>query len=205
MLRRRSALLAVIVAVIAALLAAVITRGAAASLDQVSFKLARSASSTATGCLPAAKGTVTLTRAGRVEDMQVAVSGLPPGTVFDLFATQVPDAPFGVSWLLGQLRTGSSGDATLELVGQFSKNTFMVAPGSAGAPVIDEADASSNPVTAPVHVFHLGLWFDSSVDAAAAGCASAVTPFNGTHTAGVQALSTRQIAADRGPLQRIGR
>jgi hypothetical protein len=187
------------------MLAAAVTRGATAAQDQITFKMVPSAAAAASGCLPAARGDVTLTRTGRLEDMQVQLTGLPGGTMFDLFATQVPDAPFGVSWLLGQIKTTSGGDGKLELVGQFSKNTFMVAPGTATAPAVDEIDAASNPATAPVHVFHLGLWFDSSADATSAGCSGAVTPFNGTHTAGVQALSTRQIAADRGPLQRIGR
>jgi hypothetical protein len=40
-------------------------------------------------------------------------------------------------------------------------------------------------------------------DAVAAGCPGTVTPFNGDHSAGVQALSTRQFRDDRGPLRRI--
>ena len=63
--------------------------------------------------------------------------------------------------------------------------------------------ASANPATAPVHQYHLGLWFNSPADAVAAGCPGTVTPFNGDHSAGVQALSTRQFRDDRGPLRRI--
>jgi hypothetical protein len=82
-----------------------------------------------------------------------------------------------------------------------------VATGSGPAPVVHNSppfpDASSNPVTAPVHTFHLGLWFNSPVDAAAAGCPGGTTPFNGDHTAGVQALSTRNFANDQGPLRML--
>jgi hypothetical protein len=49
-------------------------------------------------------------------------------------------------------------------------------------------------------VGHLGLWFDSPVDAARAGCGDTVTPFNGVHNAGVQALSTRQFGDLTDPL-----
>jgi hypothetical protein len=90
-------------------------------------------------------------------------------------------------------------------VGRFSIETFIVAPGSAPAPVVHDTppfpDASSNTATAPVHTFHLGLWFNSSVDAAAAGCPGAPTPFNGDHNAGAQALSTRNFPDDHGPLR----
>jgi hypothetical protein len=64
-------------------------------------------------------------------------------------------------------------------------------------------DASTNPAFAPVHEYHVGVWFNSAKDAAAAGCANTVTPFNGEHNAGPQALSTRQFADAHGPLRRI--
>jgi hypothetical protein len=49
---------------------------------------------------------------------------------------------------------------------------------------------------------HLGLWFNSPQDAAAAGCPNGVTPFNGDHTAGIQILSTRNFV-DIGPLSQL--
>jgi hypothetical protein len=64
-------------------------------------------------------------------------------------------------------------------------------------------DAAENPATNPVHTFHLGLWFNSPDDAAAAGCPDDVTPFNGDHTAGIQALSTRNFPDDQGPLRQL--
>ena len=83
----------------------------------------------------------------------------------------------------------------MKFVGRFSVETFAVAPGTGAAPVVHDTgtikDASTNPPFAPVHTYHVGVWFNSGVDAAAARCANAVTPFNGDHTAGPQALSTR--------------
>jgi hypothetical protein len=81
-----------------------------------------------------------------------------------------------------------------------------VAPGPGPAPVIHSSpipDAATNPATAPVHMYHVGLWFDSPLAASAAGCPANVTPFNGEHNAGIQALSTRQFPNDQGPLRQI--
>jgi hypothetical protein len=79
-----------------------------------------------------------------------------------------------------------------------------VAPGVAPAPdVLPTApfpDATSNPATPPVQLYHLGLWFDSPTDAAKANCGGTVTPFNSTHNAGVQILNTSNFAATKGPL-----
>ena len=64
-------------------------------------------------------------------------------------------------------------------------------------------DAGVNPATAPVHEFHLGLWFDSPQDAVKAGCPADVTPFNGEHRAGVQILNTANFADLQGPLSSV--
>ena len=55
----------------------------------------------------------------------------------------------------------------------------------------------------PVQTYHLGLWFDSPVDAENAGCADAVTPFNGTHDAGIQVLNSSNFPSLKGPLALI--
>jgi hypothetical protein len=52
-------------------------------------------------------------------------------------------------------------------------------------------------------MYHLGVWFDSPVDAENAGCADAVTPFNGAHDAGIQVLNTSNFEDAIGPLSRI--
>ena len=92
-------------------------------------------------------------------------------------------------------------------IGRFNTETFIVATGSAPAPVVHDQppfpDASENPTTFPIHTFHLGLWFNSPADAQAAGCPGTVTPFNGDHTAGIQVLSTRNFDNDQGPLRQL--
>src|SRR5205807_1456271 len=92
-------------------------------------------------------------------------------------------------------------------IGRFSIETFVVAPGVAPAPVVHNhapfADASENPAYNPIHMFHLGLWFNSPDDATKAGLPGTVTPFNGDHNAGIQVLSTRNFPIDQGPLRQI--
>ena len=192
--------------VLAAAGGALAARGAAKN-DQISFDMVRSAAVAGAGCLPHASGHVTVRSVGPVEIMNVSVSGLPASTEFDLFVIQVPNGPFGLSWYQGDIETNEHGQGHGVFVGRFSIETFIVAPGSASAPVVHHAppfpDASSNPATAPVHTFHLGLWFNDPHDALGAGCPGAVTPFNGDHNAGVQALSTRNFADDEGPLRQL--
>jgi hypothetical protein len=170
----------------------------------ISFNMVRSATAVGAGCVPNGRAHVTVTSNGPTETMTVNVSGLPRSTDFDFFVIQVPNAPFGLSWYQGDIVTRSDGTGTGRFIGRFSIETFIVAPGTAPAPVVHHGafpDASSNPATAPVHTFHLGLWFNSPADATKAGCPGATTPFNGTHNAGVQVLSTRQFGIGRGPLR----
>ena len=180
-----------------------LVQGAVADEEAIKFDLVRSAAAENAGCLPDATGHVKILSLGPVEIMRVEVSGLPPKTEFDFFVIQVPNAPFGLSWYQGDIETSNIGNGSQKFVGRFSIETFIVAPGSASAPVVHASDASANPATAPVHTFHLGLWFNSPADAVAAGCPGAVTPFNGDHTAGIQVLSTRNFADDEGPLRQV--
>ncbi|HZZ96659.1 MAG TPA: hypothetical protein VFE19_06585 [Jatrophihabitantaceae bacterium] len=196
-------------------LAAVVMGGASAvaatssakpSNEETAFSLVRSAGSVTAGCLVHAGARVHIKGHGAVETMTIDAHGLPKNTDFDTFITQLPNAPFGISWYQGDLETDKHGNAHQSYVGRFSVETFAVAPGSGPAPVVHTspiADASTNPAFAPVHEYHVGVWFNSAKDAAAAGCANTVTPFNGEHNAGPQALSTRQFADARGPLRRV--
>ena len=59
-----------------------------------------------------------------------------------------------------------------------------------------------NPVTAPIHMLHVGLWFGTPDAAVAAGCPNTQTPFNGDHTAEIQVLSTRNFTVN-GPLRSL--
>jgi hypothetical protein len=193
-----------------ALLMAALAAGTAFAVDSTSFRMVRSSNAVAADCLEGAYGRVTINSLGPVEAMNVELNNLPPNREFDLFVIQVPNAPFGLSWYQGDLETDANGHAQQRFVGRFSIETFTVAPGSAPAPVVHEdppfPDAAINPPFAPIHQFHLGLWFGSAGAARAAGCTGdqlVRTPFNGVHNAGVQALSTRNFGVRNGPLRQI--
>jgi hypothetical protein len=168
-----------------------------------SFDLAPSAGAHA--CLPQARGEVRIQARGEGQEMEVFVAGLPANTTFTVFVLQLPHAPFGISWYQGDIETNQHGDGHARFVGIFSDETFVVAPNTGAAPLVHPGDASVNPQTAPVHTLHLGLWFDSTIDAIAAGCAASRTPFNGDHSAGIQVLNTTNFPDGDGPLGRFGR
>ena len=154
-------------------------------------------------CLPKAQGRVTIHSTGPVEIMNVLVTGLPPKTGFDFFVIQVPAAPFGMAWYQGDIQTDQNGNGNGTFIGRFNIETFIVAPGTAPAPVVFNGpfpDASTNPATNPIQMYHLGLWFNSPNDATKAGCAGTVTPFNGEHNAGIQVLNTSNFPDLQGPL-----
>jgi hypothetical protein len=157
-------------------------------------------------CAANATAHVKVTSKGSVETMDVKASGLPGKTGFGVFVIQVPKAPFGLSWYEGDLTTNSRGKGHAKFVGRFSSETFAVAPGTAPAPVVHAGpfpDAALNPAFNPMHTFHVGIWFDSPDGASAAGCPATVTPFNGTHGAGIQVLNTAGYADDQGPLRQL--
>ena len=167
------------------------------------FQMVRGAKLVNSGCLPNATAEVKIKPGGPVEVMDVNVSGLPPNTDFDFFVIQKPGAPFGLAWYQGDIETGDDGEGHGRFVGRFNEETFIVAQGSVPAPVVHSGafpDATTNPVTEPVHTFHLGLWFNSPIDAANAGCPADVTPFNGEHNAGIQVLNTSNFPDLQGPL-----
>ena len=165
--------------------------------------MVRAAKPVATRCLPDATATVRIKPRGSVEQMDVDVAGLPPNTEFDFFVIQKPGAPFGLAWYQGDIETNENGEGHQRFIGRFNEETFIVAQGSVPAPVVHSGafpDANTNPVTEPVHTFHLGLWFNSPIDAANAGCPADVTPFNGEHNAGIQVLNTSNFPDLQGPL-----
>ncbi len=170
-------------------------------------QLVRSTVAQGANCIANATGTIELFKLDGAEKMVVNVSGLPANTEFDVFVIQAPDATFGMSWYQGDLETDGNGNGTQEFIGRFNIETFIVAPGVLPAPQIHTdppfPDALANPTTDPVHTFHVGLWFNSTADAAAAGCPNTETPFNGDHTAGIQALKTVEVSG-KGPLAQLG-
>ena len=198
---------AVAIAAAAAAGAAVAFTGAAAdaSVPHISFQMV--VSKGAAACMPGALAKVTIESQGPVEVMKISAAGLPPNTDFDLFIIQVPNAPFGLSVYQGDLDSDSTGHAHGKFIGRFGVETFVVAPGTAPAPVVFNnafPDASTNPPTNPVQLYHLGLWFNSPKDAKAAGCPATITPFNGAHDAGIQALNTSKFPINAGPLFQVG-
>jgi len=151
-------------------------------------------------CAPNAKGFVRITSLGEAERMEILVKGMPANSEVDVFTIQVPNFPFGMSWYVGDIETDENGRGYASFISRFNEETFVVAPDIALAPVTHEGDALENPATAPVHTYHVGIWFNSPEDAASLGCSDAVTPFNGEHTAGIQVLNTGTFADDTGPL-----
>jgi hypothetical protein len=173
----------------------------AQATNQINFTFKMVPTGGVEACIPGALGRVTITHSLElVENMHVEVTGLPKNTGFDLFVIQVPNSPFGLSWYMGDMLTDNNGEAVGDFVGRFNIGTFIVALGAAPAPKVLSDDATSNPTTAPVQLYHLGLWFDSPTDAQKAGCSSNLTPFNSTHNAGVQILNTSQFGNLKGPL-----
>jgi hypothetical protein len=72
--------------------------GPAVAQNNFVFNMVRSTAATTAGCIPNAKGRVTIHPLGPVENLHVEVSGLPPNVDFDFFVIQVPDKPFGMAW-----------------------------------------------------------------------------------------------------------
>jgi hypothetical protein len=162
----------------------------------------------ASTCLPKVSSSVIDHSFGEFENLEVVVRGLPPNTGFDLFSIEVPNAPFGLSWYIGDIDTDSQGVGVGNFVGRFNIETFVISPGVPSSPppnvfpsppaVVPEA--TTGVATNPVQLYHLGLWFNSADDAAKAGCPATHTPFNGEHNAGIQVLNTATFPDNQGPL-----
>ena len=196
---RKIGIIAVVSLVVVALAAA-----SAFAVDSTTFNMVRSQTAVANNCLEDARAHVNvITTATDQQIMDVTVNHAPANTEFELFITQQPNSPFGVSWYQADFTTNNQGQGEVRARGIFSEELFAVAPGSVNAPQVDDLDAETNPAFAPVHTFHLGLWFGSPEEAQAAGCPNTLTPFDGDHSAGIQAFSTRNFGALHGPLRQI--
>jgi hypothetical protein len=191
-------------AAVAALLLTTGTAFAKGPHKRIDFDMTVSAG--AATCLPHARAEVRVVDDGTAQDLYIYARGLPPRTGFDFFVLQTPKAPFGMSWYQADVESDEYGNAFQHVRGVFSIETFTVAPNSAPAPLVFTGpfpDASVNPATAPLQMYHLGLWFDSPSAAQNAGCPATVTPFNGEHNAGIQVLNTAHFADDAGPLRQL--
>ena len=191
--------------VVLSLLVVALGATAAFAVDSKNFNMVRSQTAVANDCLEGARAHVDVrTTPTDQQIMDVTVNHAPKNTEFEVFVTQQANAPFGVSWYQADFDTNDNGFGEVRARGIFSEELFAVAPGSVPAPQVDDADAETNPAFAPVHTYHVGLWFGSPEEAAAAGCPATVTPFDGGgHEAGVQAFSTRNFGALHGPLRSI--
>jgi hypothetical protein len=195
----------VVLAVGAALLIAALFAAAAfAGDDTTSFKMVRSKAAVDDNCLKGAKAQVEVrTTPTNQQVLDVSVKDAPKNTEFELFITQQPNKPFGISWYQADFTTNNQGQGEVRARGIFSEELFAVAPRVVKAPLVDKFDTEKNPEFKPVHTFHLGLWFGSPQEAKDAGCSGKVTPFDGDHSAGIQAFSTRNFPKLEGPLGEI--
>jgi hypothetical protein len=193
----------VVLAVGAALLISALFAVAAFAVDDTSFKLVRSQSAVDNDCLRNARADVDIRSVGGNQIINVTLKHAAKNTGFTLFVIQQPNSPFGVSWYQGDLDTDNKGNGEVRVIVIFSEETFAFAPERVKAPQVDDQDAEKNPKFAPVHTLHLGLWFADPDEAKEAGCSGTVTPFDGDNEAGVQALSTRNFPALKGPRGKI--
>jgi hypothetical protein len=172
----------------------VATAAPASSTVSFSFKLAP-----ATGiskCLPHAAGKVKIVPNEAGDTMTVSLSGVPAGH-YALFDLQTPTKPFGVATFLTYISTGKKG-GTATVRGIFDSRTFSLSLGGSSA------------TFGPVHQYHLGIWFNNPQVPFKAGCEPGatkpvVTPFNGSHNAGILVLGTAQFPANKGPLSHLVR
>jgi hypothetical protein len=184
---KRSVLAASTVSVLAIGSVVTVSLATAAPGDSVAFKMVKSASAAA--CLEeTARGRVSISDLGPVQNMHIEVFELPPNTDFTVFVVKTPTAPFVPAWYQGDLTTNASGEGVVDVTGIFSEETLILNP---GVPPV------------PVRPFHLGVWFADPADAVQAGCPGGVTPFDGDLHAGIQVLNTSQFPNASGPLSRI--
>jgi hypothetical protein len=147
--------------------------------------LVRSTKAALDNCIADATGSIQLFKENGVEKMVVNVDGLPAHTEFDVFVIENPDSPFGFSWYQGDLKTGKNGSGSQTFIGRFNDETFVLDPGDVAHKTL-----------------HVGVWFNSPVDAQSAGCSADVTPFNGSQNAGIQALKSVPVNG-QGPLAQL--
>jgi hypothetical protein len=182
---KKTIVLASITLTVAITLMGIVPSSSAAVNDSTNFNLVKSAG--AVSCLRAtARGRVTISDLGPVQNMHVEVFALPANTDFTLFVITTPNAPFVPAWYQGDLTTDAVGKGVVDVTGIFSAETFILNPGPAA-----------------VQTAHLGMWFADPADAVNAGCPGTVTPFDGDHEAGIQVLNTSNFADANGPLHRI--
>ena len=136
---------------------------------------------------------------------RVSASHLPRNTDFDLFVIQVPNAPFGISWYQGDLESNRHGHARARSSGgSVSRpSPWRRAPRRLPGAQQPHPGRDGEPVVRPRAHLPPGPVVQLTEGRCRRGCPGATTPFNGDHTAGVQALSTRNFGDQTGPLRQL--
>ena len=119
---------------IAASVAALASVQASAQSTTTTLVFPMTVSTGAKACLPDATATVVDHSFGDTENLEVVVAGLAPNTDFDFFIIQVPTAPFGAAWYMGDISTDADGIGVGNFVGRFSSETFIISLGAVPAP-----------------------------------------------------------------------
>jgi hypothetical protein len=109
----------------------------------------------------------------------------------------------GLSWYNGDILTDDTGTGVINVVGRFNMGTFILSPGAVPSPQVFPDNSTTGAMTAPVQIYHLGIWFNDPNDAIKAGCPGTVTPFTSNHKAGIQVLNTAKFPNDKGPLSHV--
>src|SRR5215213_3450101 len=124
------------------------------------FKMVRSAA-LGNKCLKGASANVRVTDAGQGnQNLYVTLNKAAKNTEFTVFVIQKANSPFGVSWYQGDIATDAKGQGTEHFVGIFNSEVFAISPGAVTPPPkVDNQDAKKGVKFAPIHTFHLGVWF----------------------------------------------
>src|SRR5579884_4075659 len=105
-------------------LAGIVPRVMANTGDTLTCGMVRAEEAT---CLaPNARGRVTVSDLGPVQNMHLEVFGLTPNNAFTVFITQHGRGPFGPSWYQGEVVTDKKGRGAADFTGIFSEETFLL-------------------------------------------------------------------------------
>lgn len=172
----------------------------------ITFKMVPS-SAAISACLPHASATVNVKTVDGGQRMTLEVKGLVPETDYDFFVTQVPAAPFGISWYQSDLHTDRHGNGEAKVRGIFSNETFSISPATVTTNG-REGTPQTGATFKAVNQYHLGLWFNDPKVPFDHGCepgktSPVVTPFNGEQNAGIQVLNTSNFDVNNGPLKQL--
>jgi hypothetical protein len=150
-------------------------------------------------CLRGTKGTptakVTVVEGSLNDTLTLSLSNVKPNLGFDLFTIQRTNllsngtidpnfTNFGLAWYQSDVQANKQGKASVKIQTILVDQIFGFDP-----------DVS----LAPTNTFHVGIWFNNPADAAACGF-TGVTPFNGDHNAGPNAMISLPGSSGLGPL-----